>query len=105
MESVTRTSSLRSAFALLLLVVAVPAATRVWSIHSLFLDKPLRQSVQRELEAIAKEHGWNVSSLEVTQANAYGMTVQVREYRRGEDPRTCLRSDFLHRTVTPCDLN
>ncbi len=72
-------------FAVVLVAVLACALRSVSTIVPLYTDADLRNTVQREVQAYADEHGLLLSSITIVSVQRGSMQLAVREYRRGFD--------------------
>ncbi len=101
--STRRIASGLPAFLLLVALVSLCFAPRLWAIRTLYLDASARAAAASALPAAADREGWLVSDLEVIAADASSLTVLHRRHLRGPDPVTCHVLRLSDAALLPCD--
>lgn len=89
-------------FALLLIIISLPSFVAIRNLWPMYTDARLRTQVQTALTAFADSKGLLLSDLALQKVTHTSMQVDVREYRRGKDPRSCVDISLGLHTVTPC---
>lgn len=93
----------RLLFIAIVATFAVPLAWRVFWISPLYLSSDVRVRAEHALREVAGREGWILSDMPVLAVEPDGIVIQHRLHRRGHDPQTCYRINFVTTALHPCD--
>ena len=92
----------RIGFLIVLAVIGLPLACRVWAIAPLYASAEMRVQVERAVRAITEREGWILSDIEVRRVEAGSMVIAHRAHIRGPDPVSCFIVDLPVSSLRPC---